>query len=157
MIVGEPKFEEIVPPASAYAYAHEMAYRSACSWLRGDADCDKLLDDFEKKAQLRGWGSSDARYQLALRRAIEPLTVHSRTGGIERSIQQLSASKQLQPFLRASLRREFILLAKEQDLPRAQRTTPYVDDFDLEVLSHRWPGLSRPAKKKPHKRAKKRR
>lgn len=86
-------------------------------------------DHLEKLGMPRSISKEESlRLWLSIYRAVEPLTHHSATWGVERSWEQLQASHDLRGFLRAALRIERILLAREGDTER-MRNCPPPDEF----------------------------
>ncbi len=75
----------------------------------------------EQLAQRVTWTSS-ARFRLAYLRIVEPLLAARETGGFELGAEHLKTAERLRPYLRAAVKRECVLLTREPDLQRAQRT-----------------------------------
>jgi hypothetical protein len=75
--------------------------------------------------------SRNKRIELAICRALEPLTNAAATYGIERSWLELEERRQLSAFLRASLRREEIMLEREADHERLAKIEPTPEFYGM--------------------------
>ena len=79
------------------------------------------LLDFERRAKKAGWTTGMARYEIALRHALEPVTSADR-GEIERGWKEMLADEdEVVRYLRAAFQKELLLLARSDDLDRANR------------------------------------
>jgi len=68
--------------------------------------------------------ADDKRCWLALYRAVEPLSDAGATWGVERTGEELEEAKERREFLRASLKREEIMLKREPDMDRVRKARP---------------------------------
>ena len=102
---------------STAALKRDLSFKSAIIEIHRRPHLRRELRDFERRAKKAGWVSGMARYELALRHAIEPLW--DRTP-IELGWKELADDERvLIKYLKAAFQKELVLLDRQTDLCRA--------------------------------------
>lgn len=115
-----------INPSGRALYRLEDKLRA---WDDGPRSASQLLEGF------RRWlthehpliGTDRIRHRMAIARALEPLLVADRAGGLERTAEELHRAGQLNAYVRVAIEREKILLRREPDARRAQKLFPHPD------------------------------
>jgi hypothetical protein len=112
----------------------ETGYRSLLRKLSSRVPYRSTLASFEEECAKLGWNPLMARYQVALRRALEPLAIDWEPGYLERWVDELERGKKsddLNRYLSAALKKELILLKRRPALQRAQYIAANFTDDQL--------------------------
>ncbi len=145
--------------AAVYSPAARRAFDDYYEWLNDErwrieptgTDLKKLRqqlrewDDGDKSAwrqilEFREWlgrthptrGATRIRHRFAELRALEPLLLGDRAGGMELTAEELQASGKLNAFVKAALERERLILERERDERRAQTLNPHPpESYDI--------------------------
>ncbi len=125
------------------AVVRELAFQSLLRHMNGRSPHKEILTDFGKKAQGLGWVPRMARYQLALRRAIEPLICDAEAGYIERWPDELERATtkgrndELAQYLSVALKAELFLLGRPLAIERAQTLAANFSENELGLPAKR--------------------